>query len=348
MQTDDRIPPSMASLLEARVLSEDILKNIELNELPLSNVALKAARLARLLNDFAYQEVMKFEASGYPSDPGGVTPVGWAAAQLAGRVHVVADPPSPTTKQAGGTKELADVESLAVLEERITTAQIALQSAKDRDISISSSNPYQHVTAPMGNQYERYGLQRSIASATARLSKQRAFIHEYVLAKNLELRYSGVASDVFSRIRSDVDGRIGAVIPHSVNKFASVHENLLSDNPEDWSNAVHSCRRILQDLADVLFPQTDTPRLKDENGKVRSIKLGEENYVNRLVCYVEDHSESSRFQEIVGSHLAFIGDRLDSAFRAAQKGSHSTVTREEADRYVVYTYMIVGDILSLS
>jgi hypothetical protein len=44
----------------------------------------------------------------------------------------------------------------------------------------------------------------------------------------------------------------------------------------------------------------------------------------------------------------FLGDRLDAVFKAAQKGSHADiVTREEADRYVVYTYMIVGDLMSL-
>jgi len=34
---------------------------------------------------------------------------------------------------------------------------------------------------------------------------------------------------------------------------------------------------------------------------------------------------------------------------AAQKGSHADiVTKEEADRYVVFTYLIVGDVLSLT
>ena len=43
-----------------------------------------------------------------------------------------------------------------------------------------------------------------------------------------------------------------------------------------------------------------------------------------------------------------MGDRLDSIFHASQKGSHDVIlTKDEADRYVIYTYMIVGDILSL-
>ena len=46
--------------------------------------------------------------------------------------------------------------------------------------------------------------------------------------------------------------------------------------------------------------------------------------------------------------MGFLGERLDSVFQAAQKGSHAEiVTRSEADRYVVYTYMVVGDLMSL-
>ena len=50
----------------------------------------------------------------------------------------------------------------------------------------------------------------------------------------------------------------------------------------------------------------------------------------------------------MGSQLGFLGDRLDALVDAANKGTHSTIiTKEEADRYVVYTYLAVGDILSL-
>jgi hypothetical protein len=67
------------------------------------------------------------------------------------------------------------------------------------------------------------------------------------------------------------------------------------------------------------------------------------------MCFIQDASTSERFAEIVGSHLRYIGERLDSVVAAAQKGSHRTIVRrEEADRYVVYTYLVLGDILSLT
>jgi hypothetical protein len=64
---NDAVPPSRQALREALGLSEEILRNIELNALPLANIALKASRLARLLNDDAHQNVMGYEVSGDPN-----------------------------------------------------------------------------------------------------------------------------------------------------------------------------------------------------------------------------------------------------------------------------------------
>ncbi|MFA6350346.1 MAG: hypothetical protein WCY12_05445, partial [Candidatus Omnitrophota bacterium] len=200
---------------------------------------------------------------------------------------------------------------------------------------------------PIGNKFERDQIRKDIATAQKRLSSRRSFIYSYILKKHYELRYSGIADDIFSRIREKVDSAIGSHVPDAVQKLAAVYDNLQSQNPEDWSNAVHSCRRILQDLADSVYPPQEDKVVRI-NGKDKTIKLGVDNYVNRLVAFIEKEAGSDKFIKIVGSHLSFIGDRLDSIFEAAQKGSHGViVSREEADRYVVYTYLIVGDILSL-
>lgn len=82
---DEHIPPSSQALREALSLSEELLRNIELSELPLANIALKASRLARLLNDFPHQKLMEYEASGYPSTPDGIPPEAYQLAVLAGR-----------------------------------------------------------------------------------------------------------------------------------------------------------------------------------------------------------------------------------------------------------------------
>ena len=336
MDTD--ITASALAMKEALALSEEILADIELSRLPLANAALKAARLARLLNDFDAQQMFQYEASGYPSTPDGVAPEVWRIAKQAGRVSTTRD---PVTKR---NNEKVNMESIERLESVVESGKLALQAAQDREVSISSANPNQFVRSPPGNTKERTYIRMGITSSTEKLANSRALIYEYTSRRHYELKFSGAAQDVFATVRDAVDRDIGNLVPTAVQKFAAVYENLKSDNPEDWSNAVHSCRRILQDLADAVYPPQTAKRVTSDG---KEINVGPDAYINRLVCFAEDNSSSDRFSELVGSHLRFLGDRLDAVFRAAQKGSHSIVGQAEANRYVVYTYMISGDILSL-
>lgn len=337
----DNIPPTRKALEEALSLSEEILKNLELSEIPLTNIALKSSRLARLLNDFETQKIMEYEVSGFPSTPSGLSPEIYQLAIAAGREFQLKD--DKTAK----LRSYVYIESIEELEHQTKIAEKALDAAKDRDVSVSSANPYQTVFTPAGNWSERQQIRDSASRTAKRLSSSRTMIYRYVLKKHYELKFSGIADDIFSRIRARVDSAIGNFVPDAINKLSAAYNNLLSENPEDWSNAVHSCRRILQDLSDAIFPQTEDRQIQIE-GKEKVIKLGKDNYINRIMAYVTDHSNSERFQKIVGSHLRFLGERLDSVFQATQKGSHDIImTREEADRYVVYTYLIVGDVLSL-
>lgn len=335
----NQVPPSTNALKAAFSLSTELLENIELNQIPLSQIALKTCRLARLLNDFEHQTIFEFESGGYPTTAEGIQPNIWSILKKAGRIY--------TQKVKTETKSFGQTESIEQLEQSIISYKTQLSSAADAPSSISSANPAQYVYPKIGNAVERDGLQTKISKAIKLLSSRRSYIYEYILNKNTELAYSGIVSDAFSRMRSTTDDLVGLYVPTSVKKFSAIYDNLESENSEDWANAVHSCRRILQNLADIVFPASD-PRTINNGKKERVIKLGKDNYINRIMCFVQDNSKSNNFEKLVGSHLALLGDRLDSIFSAAQKGSHSEIsTREEADRYVVFTYMIIGDVLKL-
>ena len=337
-----QIPPSKKALREALALSEETLRNLELNEIPLASIAMKTGRLARLLNEFEIQRMMGYEISGYPTTPPGLTPEIYQLAVAAGRELQYKD------EKTAESKNHVFIASIEELEWETKIAGKALDAARDHDVSVSSANPLQTVVAPGGNWYERKQIRDNASRSKKHLSGRRALIHRYVLKKHYELKFSEIAGDIFSRIRERVDSMIGTVVPSAINKLSAVYDNLQSENQEDWSNAVHSCRRILQDLADGVFPPT-SDRVRKIAGKQKTIKLGKDNYINRIMAFVEDRSDSKRFQDIVGSHLSFLGNRLDSVLQALQKGSHDViVTRDEADRYVVYTYLVVGDVLSLT
>lgn len=327
------------TLKEALPLSEAILSEIELSQAPLTSIALKASRLARLVGDFDQQQIMIYEASGYPKTPKGVEPRVWQLAELAGRIY----------KQIKDDEEKSycKCDSLEQIELEMVTAKENILVAADASTSISSANPHQFVSNPVGNALERKNLREIVSDRSRWLAARRAYIHSYVSSIYFELKFSAIPSDIFERTRSKVDKKIGDLVPGAIKKFSAVYENLISENDEDWANAVHSCRRILQETADGLYPPREDKEV-DVGGKKKTIKLGVDNYINRLIAYVEENSSSDRFNEIVGSHMRYLGERLDSIFQAAQKGSHHVISsQDEADRYVIYTYLVIGDLLQL-
>jgi len=347
---NETIPPTKQALSEALAISTEILSNIELSDLPLTNVALKASRLARLLNDFEMQRTLEYEIAGYPSNPEGIAKDVYNLAVAAGREFYYQDHFSLLMKTGKPTKRVY-VQSIESLEEQIRNTTTAIAAARDPE---NSAPPKMRafgsaeIQMPTPNAHERSRLRQESQQAAERLASRRNFIYQYVLRKHYELKFSSIADEIFSRVRERVDANIGEVIPESVKRFAAAYENLQSENAEDWSNAVHSCRRILRDLADAIFPPTDDREVRIE-GRIHRVKLGSENYVNRIIAFINDRSNSERFQDVVGSNISFIGNRLDSIVQAANKGSHDTiVTREEADRYVVFTYLLVGDVLALT
>lgn len=336
------VPPSKAALLEALHLSDEVLRNVELDEALLSRVVLKVIRLARLLNDADNERMFSLEASGYPRTPDGIPNPEWGIALRANRGYQDRD---AKTKQM---KQFAYTDSIDEIEQEIEACKLRLQTAGAAPAS--NNAPHSPFIPPPHMAYiqERENTVNNIRKLTERRAERRTLIHQYALRVHHELKFSGIAADVFARLRERVDRAVGSKVPESVKRFTAVYDNLASQNPEDWSNAVHSCRRILQDLADVLYPPREDREI-DVSGRKKIIKLGTDNYINRLAAFAEERSASDRFEEIVGSNLSYLGERLDATFQAAQKGSHTTIfSQEEADRYVVYTYLLVGDLLALA
>lgn len=301
-------------LADAMELCQSILDDIELSRVPLTQIALRTSRLARIVGRVEEQGIFQYESSGYPENS-------FQLLKRVGRTYHQKD----TKKPDGGTSEYGYRDSIDQLE-------VNLQA-------------YQNNVNNAAHPFERNNFLAAINKFSGRISSRRSYIHAFVAEVYYELKFSSVAYDVFDRTRESVDKAVGAVVPEAVKKFTAIYENLGSSNTEDWSNAVHSCRRILQDTADAIYPARDD-KIINPGPKQKTVKLGPDNYINRLVAYVEENSESARFNEIVGSHMKYLGERLDAIFAAAQKGSHDVIaSQDEADRYVIYTYLVVGDIL---
>ncbi len=298
---------------EATVLAGDIVRDIEHNSAPLDLVCLKSSRLALLLNDPKQSEVF--------------TGLAYNAGECAAHLDAVG--------------ERFD---MILQAERKRPEDPMRRRLRWAGTSDSHKQYYQEMHSDEENLKQKSEIKR-FQESKQKLSSVRTQLYTYALNSYYRLRFSDIPEYVFAKTRLRVDNRLDKVLPDSKEKFYSVYSNLESNNPEDWANAVHSCRRILQALADKLYPPQDGETIK-AGGK--TIEIGKKNYKNRIALYVEGKSQSKRFQEIVGAHLKYLGERLGAVYEAANKGSHGEIScREEAERYIIFTYLLIGDILSL-
>jgi hypothetical protein len=86
------------------------------------------------------------------------------------------------------------------------------------------------------------------------------------------------------------------------------------------------------------------PAGPDEGGR----KMGEEQYINRLIAWIASRSESETLTANVAADLEHLGTRLDAVLEAGHKGAHAEVSRYDASRFVTGTYLLLGDILQLA
>ncbi len=318
---------------EALLLAEEILKNVELSELSFSSIVPKTLRLARLIGDTESMDWLRLEFSGYPSLPEGVPQREWYLGARSGRHY-------KEKNKAGEIKELMRLESIGRIETEIESARMQLGVSIDPSTSISSANPYQTVFPPIGNTFERNTLRMSMANWRSVLDKIKTSVFEYVLSVYYQLKFGNVAESIFEENRKRVDDKLAKICPTGVKELVAAYENLQSSNESDWSNTANSCRRMLKELANAIFP----PREETDS---KGIKLTEDAYINRLVAFVEQNSQSAKYRMIVGSQLSYLGDRLDAVNESASKGIHGIIAKQDASRLLIYTYLIVGDILSL-
>ena len=353
--------------IEALTLSREILKNFEFSEIPLSQLCLKTKRLARLCGDNLFEELFNLEINGYKIpiqdeiEDANTTKL-IKMLHMAGRVIMAKNSQFANDKMPKQFKgwfftgaisddvlhNKLDTFSIAKTEELLESHKQTLRVMQDPNINISTTHINQELQRELssvikGNSAERERYNNTIGYLAERLLERKAFIYNYITRKNIELEFANNLYDVFHSNSELIKIRIVRIVPDGVKKLTSIIDNLKSSNKEDWSNAVHSCRKLLESVADIIFPPREDII---KNGK--TIKLGKNNYINRLITFVDENKSSPTYSEVVGSQLKFLGDRLDTISNATQKGSHQTLKeKSEAEKYFIYTSLILSDILSL-
>jgi len=113
--------------------------------------------------------------------------------------------------------------------------------------------------------------------------------------------------------------------------------SVVIENAEEWSQALTTCRRFIECLADILYP----PREGNHSGR----RVGRGQYINRIWAFMDDSVESDSNRQLAKAHVDYLGSYLESIHGLTHKGVHSKLTRVEAIKAVLHTYLMVADIL---
>jgi hypothetical protein len=168
--------------------------------------------------------------------------------------------------------------------------------------------------------------------------------YTYLCTVERDLSYIGVNADIFERHRRRVESFLAQISPRVLDQFTAAYRRASEDDPESKTHALTTCRRILESVADVVYPARAEP-VVDSGGTPRDV--GAEKYVNRLWVFVDASMSGSTQSKLVLATLQDFGSRIDAVYLLTNKGVHADVSQAEVDTCVMQTYLLAGEVLRI-
>lgn len=161
--------------------------------------------------------------------------------------------------------------------------------------------------------------------------------HEIATSLYNKITLTEAPKTSFDILREAVDDKLLDVNLELAEKLMVAFTRVSSDNPEEWSQALTTCRRFIEELADTIYPASK----KEVNGR----RLGETQYINRIWAFMDETIESNTNKDLAKAHVDLIGSYLQRTHKQTNKGVHATLTRIEAVKSVFHTYLMAADVL---
>lgn len=330
----------MPSRLEqARQVADDLLAAMESGKVTASDCLLQAKRLARLMNDADAQAWFDLEMRGYP-EKFVFSTLGRCEkyARQGGRI---------TNDNRYWRQSLPEIEAASIAS-RVQLEGLKYPSNISPSIATAETNSWAgvHLNSAISNVLDTYktqskGARESYVHHSQLFQAIRAAIHNYVTETALALGFGSASASIFEQFRAQVDAFVAISAPRAVEQFLAIEERMREGDPESFAHALTSCRRILCTVADAVFPPQGQP-FTDRAGKAR--KVGEAEYKNRLMAYLETRLSSRGDLALIGGELEHLASRLDSVYEKTSKGVHAEVTEREAQLTVLHTYLLIAEV----
>ncbi len=296
-------------------LAKELLDDIELNRMSAEHLLLKATRLARWMGSEETQEWLRLEMNGYNNSE-----------------EVSLKYMSITGRWIDRQKGWGYWGPLAQQEATIEAEKAKLAAMRTPDSSGEwASVAIGHVTNAMTQTATR------ISTLSAIKSRVLAQLHQFVSEVYYSVVFEGLSETIFERYKSEVDVLIAESCGKVLSQIPAVMDRLVEGHSESISQALTTCRRILESFADSIFPPTE--ETIEIGGSV--LTLGADKHLNRINAYIHRHTASQTRRKRLRQNLANLFDRVST-------GVHSDVTLEEAKALFLNTYLLLGEILHIS
>lgn len=180
---------------------------------------------------------------------------------------------------------------------------------------------------------------QTLADRREIMDRIRAVVFDHLVQTETQLEVSDTVSHTLARHRSRVDALLETVAPELRDRLQAALRAAREGGGEARSQVLTTCRRVLEAVADHLFPARKEPFVGDD-GVSRVVGLG--NYRNRILAACSGPGAGDR---AFNSAMADLTTRLDRLDELAQKGVHGEVSQDEMEFGLAQTYLLVGELM---
>jgi hypothetical protein len=324
----------MTRIEDALPLAEETLEQLELGAGRLTPIVLRCLRLARLL-DYPKAELwFRLELQGYGN--GGLSAEQEQCAMWSGRV----------ARRETGRPPICWTLPIEEIESQLEIARKDLDALQLPSITVTETGKRDYTAWPTasesisGKVTAQRSQQTEIINRWNRIvAILRGAMQDWLSRAVIQLRYGVLVDTVFERARKRFDDLLGKHAHEVGRKLAAANQRAYSDDPEEWSQALSSCRRAIKALADAVYPAT--------NEKVDGRSLTDADYKNRLMKFAADRLESSSQKRLLKTEIDYVVERVEALDKMASKGVHSDVDQRDLELTIVHTYLLAGELLEL-
>lgn len=311
---------------------EEILKGFEYSSLTISQCLQKCLRVARLLEDREVELWFRLELMGYNYYRIEKDDLLLFNSILSRSGRLTEDGKYYPTS-------LPDLEdNINLCKEQLKT--VVLPSS----IAEQSANPNRILsgidTVVINVRETRRQAMASLVQNQPLFNKIAGAIYQWVVNTYNALRFGNISETIFNEARRLVETELKNISPSTIEKLLKANDRFLSDNPEEWSQGLTSCRRALKSFADAVFPSAD---VTSDNGHV----LTDDKYRNRLIEFVKQAKIKDSQKEILEKQLIYLYDRIKSLDDLASKGVHHVVDRSEGRLCMVHIYLLLAELVKI-